>query len=92
MPDAVLLRAPRQSDAEALTTLMNLPIVQPGTARTPFTSQAWVEARINKDDPRIHSVVAEADGTALGWATLVRRIGRHAHGGDLSIVVHDAYA
>lgn len=84
-----LIRAFRQADVPALTEVTNCPGVRAGTLRLPFTSEANVQQRF-QDGPNSYSLVAEKNGAAVGWGTLVRGVARTAHKGTVvSLAVHD---
>ncbi|MEL6169845.1 MAG: GNAT family N-acetyltransferase [Pseudomonadota bacterium] len=87
----VTIRAPRESDIQALTALLNAPGVQSGTARLPFTPEAFVRVRITGDRAGVHGVVAELESRIVGWATLVAGTDRRAHSGEVGLSVHDTY-
>ena len=86
----IVLRAPDVGDIPALVELTNCPAVRYGTARLPFTPEAWVVERV-PTRAGLHSVVAVADGIARGWASLVPGQGLQAHSGTFGVSVHDAY-
>ena len=84
------LRAPETPDIPALLALINGPAVRHGTARLPYTPEAWVAERV-PTRAGIHSVVAVVDGIARGWASLVEGEGRKAHSGTCGVSVHDDF-
>lgn len=85
------LRAPTAEDIPALVALVNCPGVRFGTMRVPLTSVEWVKSRVPNTNPAVTSVVAEVDGVARGWASLVRGQARAAHSGTLGMSVHDDF-
>ncbi|WP_137130210.1 GNAT family N-acetyltransferase [Rhizobium sp. FY34] len=90
-PD-IVIRAARQSDAEAITTLVNLPGFRYGTLRMPFQSIAETTRRFNEANASTHSLVAELSGEIIGEIGLMRQGGRRAHAASMGMGVHDAHA
>lgn len=83
------LRPPEERDIDALHALVRLPSVRWGTGRVPHVTRSWIEDRVPNRDPNVTSVIAEVDGTVIGWASLVRDTERRAHVGDIGLCVHD---
>lgn len=86
------IRAIRVSDAEAVTTLVNLPAFRYGTLRIPFQTLEETRKRIETMPQGNISIVAELDGTLVGDAHLMRNQGRRAHAASIGMGVHDDYA
>ncbi|WHA42147.1 GNAT family N-acetyltransferase [Agrobacterium larrymoorei] len=87
-----LIRASRPSDAEAITTLVNLPNYRWGTLRLPFqtleeTSRRWTSGMSN-----ITGLVAEQEGALIGDLGLTRYCGRRVHTASIGMGVHDDHA
>ena len=91
LADQLVLRAPREDDVAALTAMTNMPGVRRGTLRLPFTPEDFWRERV-KGGPTAHAIVAEVHGQPVGQLTLMRRIGRQAHVGDIFLSVHDDFA
>ncbi len=86
------LRAAEPEDIEAITALMNQPCVRHGTLRTPFCTPEQNRHLVAAEDP-IRTVVAVADGVAVGIGVLQPGKNRRAHCGDIQLIaVHDAWA
>ena len=87
----LILRAPEERDIPALHEMILRPAVQWGTGRLPYQKTDWVAERVRARTEGVHSLVAEKDGTAIGWATLTRGPDRRSHSGSLAITVHDLH-
>jgi L-amino acid N-acyltransferase YncA len=86
----VTIRAATEADVEAICAIHNQGIVDrvatlDTTIRTPDDSRAWLAER----GPRHPVIVAEADGTVVGWASLNRFNPRAAYDyvADFSVYV-----
>lgn len=89
-----LIRAARPEDAEAVTTLVNLPGFSFGTLRLPYQTleqtRHWLSTGVNGVNGGLH-LLALLDGQVIGQASLHRSAGRRAHAAGIGMVVHDAY-
>ncbi len=96
MPDTparppFIIRATRPSDAEAITTLVNLPNYRWGTLRLPFQTLEETAKRWTPGFSNTTGLVAEQDGTVIGDLGLTRFQGRRAHTGSIGMGVHDDF-
>ncbi len=88
---AFTLRAAEPGDAAALAALMNQPLVRHGTLRTPYCSAEEMKPFVTREPP-LRTVVAVADGQAVGIAMFRPLSGRRAHVGEIQVMaVHDAW-
>ena len=87
-----LIRASRPSDAEAITTLVNLPNYRWGTLRLPFQTLEETSRRWTGGVPNMTGLVAEQEGTIVGDLGLTRYAGRRTHTGSIGMGVHDDHA
>ena len=90
-PD-LIIRAARPSDAEAITTLVNLPRFRHGTLRMPYQTLAETTRRFSEANPNRHGLVAERQEQIIGEIGLMRQSGRRAHVASIGMGVHDAHA
>lgn len=96
MPDAAakpqfIIRAARPSDAEAITTLVNLPNFRWGTLRLPFQTVEETARRWSSGFSNTTGLVAEQNGDIIGDLGLTRFHGRRAHTGSIGMGVHDDF-
>jgi len=86
------LRAAEPEDVEAVTALMNQPLVRHGTLRLPYSTPADNLPFVTSTDPTARSIVAVADGMVVGIIKLNPAKGRRAHCADIQVLaVHDAW-
>jgi putative acetyltransferase len=89
---AFTLRAAEPADAEAVTDIMRLPLVRHGTLRAPFTTTAENAHLAAPEDNAAKAIVAVADGTPVGIASLMPGKNRRAHVGEIALLaVNDAW-
>jgi putative acetyltransferase len=88
----ITLRAIKDSDAEALAELMNLPGARWGTLRLPYRTTESMSDWIKRYSPEDMRIIATHKETALGYAALTRLKGRRIHVADLVIAVGDDHA
>ncbi|WP_377296213.1 GNAT family N-acetyltransferase [Rhizobium sp. SGZ-381] len=88
----LIIRAAKPSDADAITTLVNLPGFRRGTLRLPYQPLAETARRFSDANPNTHGLVAERQGEIIGEIGLMRQAGRRAHVGIIGMGVHDAHA
>lgn len=90
-PPDLLIRAARESDAEVLNAISNLPGFRAGTLRLPYervdATRAWLAGLKSGDT----ALVALRGGEVVGTASLIRLGGRRAHAAQLGMGVHDAF-
>ncbi|WP_246713549.1 GNAT family N-acetyltransferase [Rhizobium esperanzae] len=91
MPDDVVVRAVRLSDAEEITDLINLPGYRAGTLRPPFTSIDAVRKRMESPSPSALNLVVELDGRIVANGGMNRFEGRRQHAASLGMGVHDDF-
>lgn len=89
MAPAFTIRAAREGDLAGLNALMNLPNYRQGTLRMPHESLAGTRQRLFDRGPNFTLLVAEAEGTITGAASLLRLLGRRSHVGQIGMGVHD---
>ena len=91
LPDGILVRSVRLSDAEELTDLMNLPDYRAGTLRPPY--QRVEEVRKNMENPSAGALnlVVTLDGKIVGNCGLNRLGGRRQHVASVGMGVHDDF-
>lgn len=86
------LRAAEPADLEAITEMMNQPLVRHGTLRTPFIAPEPLKHLVEPKEPATRSIVAVAGGTPVGMGMLQPQTGRRAHVGEIALLsVHDAW-
>ncbi len=86
------LRAAEPGDLEAITEMMNQPLVRHGTVRTPFTAPEALKELVEPKEPAARSIVAVAHGVPVGMGMLQPMTGRRAHVGEIALLaVHDAW-
>lgn len=85
----ITLRAPLPEDVGPLTLAVNLPGVRSGTLRVPYTRENFMEARLLKPSPGVHSIVGCWENSAVGLGTLILNAGRQRHSGEIFLFVHD---
>lgn len=85
------VRAPRMSDVEALTELMNLPGYRAGTLRPPFQSIDAVRKRMENPSPGALNLVVELDGRLVANCGMTRFEGRRQHAANIGMGVHDDF-
>lgn len=85
------LRPATPDDAADLAVVFNQPKVIYGTLRLPFTPEQGLADWVEKLDQDSRMIVADVDGTLVGFVKLIRRRGRMAHVGSIFIAVHDAH-
>ncbi|ARQ10920.1 GCN5-related N-acetyltransferase protein [Rhizobium etli] len=91
LPDGVLVRAVRLSDAEEMTDLMNLPGYRAGTLRPPYQTIEEVRKRIENSSPGALNLVVTLNGKIVGNGGLHRLAGRRQHVANLGMGVHDDF-
>jgi len=82
------IRHVEPGDAPAIHAILTSPHVVDGSMRLPFAPLGSTEARL-APKPGTHTLVAEADGEAVGFAELVTHPEhpRHGHAGELNMIV-----
>lgn len=84
------LRAAEPSDLEAITEIMQQPLVRHGTLRTPFTTPAENAMLAAPTESNAKAIVAVAEGQVIGIAHLHPGKNRRSHAGEIALVaVHD---
>ncbi|GGM13897.1 GNAT family N-acetyltransferase [Pseudomonas asuensis] len=89
---SITLRAIHERDAEALASILNQPRVRWGTLRLPYRPTQSMGDWIRQHPAEDVRVLAEQQGTVLGFATLNRMKGRRIHVAELVIAVGDEHA
>jgi putative acetyltransferase len=87
----LVIRAMRQSDAEGLNALQNLPGFRFGTLRLPYQSVEDARKFIERQAAGHLGIVALVEDRIVGSAGLERLTGRRSHAGYLGMGVHDDY-
>ena len=87
---SVTFRPLAPDDLEDLHEMILRPGVFHGTSRTPYQTRAQMEARLYGPGAT-HTIVAEAEGRAIGYAALARGSDRRAHSASLAIAVDDRW-
>ncbi|MBX5157783.1 MULTISPECIES: GNAT family N-acetyltransferase [unclassified Rhizobium] len=91
LPDGVLVRAVRLSDAEEITDLINLPGYRAGTLRPPYQRVEEVRRNMENPTPGALNLVVTLDGRIVGNCGLNRLSGRRQHVASLGMGVHDDF-
>ncbi|MBB4477596.1 GNAT family N-acetyltransferase [Rhizobium etli] len=91
LPDGVVVRAVRLSDAEEMTDLMNLPGYRAGTLRPPYQTIEEVRKRMENPSPGALNLVVTLDGKIVGNCGLNRLGGRRQHVASVGMGVHDDF-
>jgi putative acetyltransferase len=91
-PIPIMLRAAEPSDLEAITNIMQQPLVRHGTLRAPFTTAEENAFLAVPTDSNAKAIVAIAQDEVIGIAHLNPGKNRRAHTGDIAILaVHDKW-
>lgn len=88
----ITLRAIRESDAEALASILNQPGTRRGTLRLPYRPTQSMSDWIKQYPAEDVRVLAEQQNNVLGFATLNRMKGRRIHVAELVIAVGDGHS
>ncbi|MBY5756252.1 GNAT family N-acetyltransferase [Rhizobium leguminosarum] len=91
LPDGVLVRAVRLSDAEEITDLINLPGYRAGTLRPPYQRVEEVRKYMENPSPGALNLVVTLDGRIVGNGGLNRLGGRRQHVASIGMGVHDDF-
>ncbi|NEI99150.1 GNAT family N-acetyltransferase [Rhizobium ruizarguesonis] len=91
LPDGVLVRAVRLSDAEEITDLINLPGYRAGTLRPPYQRVEEVRKHMESPSPGVLNLVVTQDGKIVGNGGLNRLGGRRQHVASIGMGVHDDF-
>lgn len=91
LPDGILVRAVRLSDAEEITDLLNLPGYRAGTLRPPYQTVEQVRKHIENPSPGALNLVVIQDGKIVGNGGLNRFTGRRQHAAGVGMGVHDDF-
>ncbi|NNH64899.1 GNAT family N-acetyltransferase [Rhizobium laguerreae] len=91
LPDGVLVRAVRLSDAEEITDLINLPGYRAGTLRPPYQRVEEVRKYMENPSPGGLNLVVTQNGRIVGNGGLNRLSGRRQHVASLGMGVHDDF-
>lgn len=86
-----LIRAARPEDAEAVTTLVNLPGFRYGTLRLPYQTPEQTRNWLSTGATGGLHLLALLDGQVIGHASLHRSACRRSHAAGIGMGVHDAY-
>lgn len=89
-PD-LLIRAARPADAEAISTLCDMPGFRFGTLRLPHRGPDETRRHLEAVGPEDVALVAERGGAVLGTAGWMRFKGRRHHVARIGMGVHDAH-
>jgi putative acetyltransferase len=87
----IVVRAVLPSDAEDVTTLINLPGYRAGTLRPPFQSVMDVRKHIDTPSPGALNLVVTLDGRIIANGGLRRFTGRRQHVASIGMGVHDDF-
>ncbi|WP_163882172.1 GNAT family N-acetyltransferase [Rhizobium laguerreae] len=90
LPDGVLVRAVRLSDAEEITDLINLPGYRAGTL-PPYQRVEEVRKYMENPSPGALNLVVTLDGRIVGNGGLNRLSGRRQHVASIGMGVHDDF-
>lgn len=91
LPDGVVVRARRLSDAEEITDLINLPGYRAGTLRPPYQRVEEVRKHMENPSPGALDLVVTLDGRIVGNCGLNRLGGRRQHVASIGMGVHDDF-
>ncbi|MBB4520862.1 GNAT family N-acetyltransferase [Rhizobium leguminosarum] len=91
LPDGVLVRAVRLSDAEEITDLINLPGYRAGTLRPPYQRVEEVRKHMEIPSPGALNLVVTQNGKIVGNGGLNRLSGRRQHVASIGMGVHDDF-
>ncbi|MBX4928800.1 GNAT family N-acetyltransferase [Rhizobium binae] len=91
LPDGVVVRAVRLSDAEEITDLINLPGYRAGTLRPPYQRVEEVRKNMENPSPGALNLVITVDGRIVGNCGLNRLGGRRQHVASIGMGVHDDF-
>ncbi|MBB4249787.1 GNAT family N-acetyltransferase [Rhizobium sp. BK008] len=91
LPDGVLVRAVRLSDAEEITDLINLPGYRAGTLRPPYQAVEEVRKHMENPSPGALNLVVTLNGKIVGSGGLNRLSGRRQHVASIGMGVHDDF-
>ncbi|PDT05598.1 GNAT family N-acetyltransferase [Rhizobium chutanense] len=91
LPDDVVVRAVRLSDAEEITDLINLPGYRAGTLRPPYQRIEEVRKHMENPAPGALSLVVTLNGKIVGNCGLNRLSGRRQHVASIGMGVHDDF-
>ncbi|MGR9450424.1 GNAT family N-acetyltransferase [Rhizobium leguminosarum] len=91
LPDGVLVRAVRLSDAEEITDLINLPGYRAGTLRPPYQRVEEVRKHMENQSPGALNLVVTQNGKIVGIGGLNRLSGRRQHVASIGMGVHDDF-
>ncbi|MDE8762878.1 MULTISPECIES: GNAT family N-acetyltransferase [Rhizobium] len=91
LPDGILVRSVRLSDAEELTDLMNLPGYRARTLRPPYQRVEEVRKNMENPSPGALNLVVTLDGKIVGNCGLNRLGGRRQHVASVGMGVHDDF-
>ncbi|MBB3133399.1 putative acetyltransferase [Rhizobium pisi] len=91
LPDGVVVRAVRLSDAEEVTDLINLPGVRAGTLRPPYQTVEEVRKHMENPSPGALNLVVTLNGKIVGSCGLNRLAGRRQHVASIGMGVHDDF-
>ena len=89
LPQDIVIRAVRLSDAAGWCALTNMPRYRHGTLRPPFQRVEMVEKWLQGLGSSTTAIVAERGGDLIGSGTLVRHDGRRAHSAGIGMGVRD---
>ncbi|WP_083199652.1 GNAT family N-acetyltransferase [Rhizobium sp. AC44/96] len=90
-PQGLLIRAVRSSDAEGLTTLVNLPGFRAGTLRPPYQSIEETRRHLDSGNADAMRLVAVIDESIVGDIGMTRYRGRRNHVAGIGMGVHDDF-
>ncbi|MBX4930397.1 GNAT family N-acetyltransferase [Rhizobium bangladeshense] len=91
LPDGVVVRAVRISDAEEIIDLINLPGYRAGTLRPPYQRIEDVRKNMENPSPGALNLVVTLNGRIVGNGGLNRLSGRRQHAASLGMGVHDDF-
>ena len=91
LPDGIIVRAVRLSDAEEITDLLNLPGYRAGTLRPPYQTVEQVRKHVENPSPGALNLVVTQDGKIVGNGGLNRFTGRRQHAAGIGMGVHDDF-
>ena len=88
----LVIRPPQKDDVEALYELMGHPLVARTTLQIPSQEIGLTERRLSQLGPGLYRLVAEANGRAVGMASLFQEQNpRRRHAAGLGMSVHPDY-
>ncbi|RUM08262.1 GNAT family N-acetyltransferase [Rhizobium chutanense] len=91
LPEDVVVRAVRLSDAEEITDLINLPGYRAGTLRPPYQRIEEVRKHMENPSPGALNLVVTLNDKIVGNCGLNRLTGRRQHVATIGMGVHDDF-